>query len=324
MNIVEKIGWRVKLLRDPVAYLQEQPFFRCADDDYPLRSAFVDDAARLSVGEKLRLISPFGFREPLLDLLLRKRLRDGGDGAAYFEIGDTRIYYRVGGPIENEEARLKGALLIIDEAFARPSEFFSPSVNVGPGDVVLDLGGNIGTSALLFSRLVGPEGRVFSFEPAFGDVLLRNLAENGAHNVQLVEAAVSDCSGEAKFVVTDGGIDSQFGKATHPQARTVRVTTLDEFVEQQGLSRVDFIKMDIEGAEELAIRGAVQTIRRFRPNWSVASYHLDRAREHQHPKLVALLREQGYTVEERARQHIYAHWSPRGNAVRSRASELAN
>ena len=57
------------------------------------------------------------------------------------------------------------------------------------------------------------------------------------------------------------------------QGEAITLTTIDRLVAQHGLSRVDLIKMDIEGAEIPAIRGAAETIRRFKPRLSLAAYH---------------------------------------------------
>jgi hypothetical protein len=108
--------------------------------------------------------------------------------------------------------------------------------------------------------------------------------------------------------LSDKLIDCSIARAPsgHNVKLKISLTTVDEFVEQEKLPRVDFIKMDIEGAEEPALRGAMRTINRFRPKWSIASYHLDFAGEPQHPKLVRLLKESGYRVEEVEQQRIYA------------------
>ena len=65
--------------------------------------------------------------------------------------------------------------------------------------------------------------------------------------------------------------------------------------------------MDIEGAEELAIRGAEEVIRRFRPRWSISSYHHDMTGDRQHPKLIALLKAAGYKIHDINYFHIFAY-----------------
>jgi hypothetical protein len=64
--------------------------------------------------------------------------------------------------------------------------------------------------------------------------------------------------------------------------------------------------MDIEGAEELALKGAKNIIKKFRPKWSISSYHIDFNNEPQHNKLVKLLKDYGYKIEEEKGHRIWA------------------
>jgi FkbM family methyltransferase len=247
-------------------------------------------------------------RNPNVNELLLKRLRSA-NGTEYFDIGGSKIFFRPGFPVADDREPLLGALTILRESFVDPPTFFCDEVQLRPGDVAFDLGGNVGTSALVFSREVGPEGRVFSFEPVFHEVLRRNMRENGIANVTVVPEGVSDRSGELEFAITERGIDSRIDPDGVGSIRKmIPVTTLDDFCAREAIERIDFIKMDIEGAEELALRGAGEVIRRFRPRWSIASYHTDRGfgGEPQHPKLVALLKEYGYELHEIPGHHIYA------------------
>jgi len=72
------------------------------------------------------------------------------------------------------------------------------------------------------------------------------------------------------------------------------------------LERIDFIKIDIEGAEELAIKGAEKIIKEFRPKWSISSYHIDFNNEPQHQKLVNLMLKHGYKIKQVSKKHIFA------------------
>lgn len=241
--------------------------------------------------------------------LLMTRLRRARDGADYFDMNGTRVYFRPSThSVRNEQALYRGALQILREAFVDESSFFCPEVRIRPGDVVLDVGGNLGTSAMLFSRLAGERGRVVSFEPVYVDLLERNVRENGLRNVTVVPLAVGDHCGEVEFAVTDEGIDSRIDPAGRGGLRrTLPLVTIDEYCRREGVDRVDFIKMDIEGAEEAALRGAERTLRTLRPRLSIASYHRDGGfgGDPQHPKLVRLLTDWGYNIREVRQSHIF-------------------
>jgi FkbM family methyltransferase len=128
---------------------------------------------------------------------------------------------------------------------------------VMPKEVVWDLGANTGIHTLLFSRLVGPRGTVVAFEPLQVNVqqILRTCALNAVANVTVVAKAVSDSTIPALFHTgrhdKQGslvGIGSEDGGVIE-----VPCTTLDAALEET--PRVDFVKIDIEGAESRALQG---------------------------------------------------------------------
>lgn len=133
------------------------------------------------------------------------------------------------------------------------------------GDVILDIGAGTGTEAVRLSRLVGPTGHVIAVEahPAAFAVLAKVSAANRIHNITIVEAAVADSAGTLRITDNDEvGSNTLYGNG----AIEVRATTIDEVVAEQHIERVDFLKMNIEGAERLAIQGmnhAVATVDRM-------------------------------------------------------------
>ncbi len=138
---------------------------------------------------------------------------------------------------------------------------------LGPGQVVVDIGANIGVFSLRASRRVGPNGRVISFEPISQTCgrLRKNADANDCSNITILEKAVGDTVGKIK-IRTSGHLSS--ASITNPSfvhATEVELTTLDEETGRLGLSRVDAIKMDIEGAEPLAIRGMAGVLSAHRP-----------------------------------------------------------
>jgi FkbM family methyltransferase len=150
---------------------------------------------------------------------------------------------------------------------------------VEPGDVVIDAGACWGETAMYFAHEAGPSGACLSFEfiPSNLDVLQRNLVLNPhlADRVRVVPRPLWSASGRELFYV-DWGPGSRVSPDpaaySHPDGKTV-TTTIDEALAAEGLDRVDFIKMDIEGAELDALRGAEASIRKHRPKLAISVYH---------------------------------------------------
>jgi FkbM family methyltransferase len=139
--------------------------------------------------------------------------------------------------------------------------------NIKPGEVVLDIGANIGYYTLLFARLVGPEGRVISFEPdpqSFA-LLKRNVQANGYQNVDLKNLAVSNIDGELTLYRDRfNNLDHRIIKSDDARRSVrVRVVRLDDLFLKEN-DPIHFIKMDIQGAEGLAVEGMKKLLGRNR------------------------------------------------------------
>lgn len=137
------------------------------------------------------------------------------------------------------------------------------------GDYVVDGGACTGDTAVVFSRAVGPEGRVFAFEPvaAHIDICNHNFSQGGYENVTLLPYGLSDQAIEAPPVSLDAYDPGWRVQGVVPLAR------IDDLVIDGRIPRVTFIKLDIEGSELAALRGAVATIRLFKPKLAISIYH---------------------------------------------------
>jgi FkbM family methyltransferase len=143
--------------------------------------------------------------------------------------------------------------------------------------VVLDCGANVG----FFTRWALLQGvkQVICLEPSPGNVecLQRKLEVEAARNqVRIVAKGVWDRGGTLSFAASNQRNPGSHhisveGKGT----TTIPVATIDDLVRELGLTRLDYIKMDIEGAELRAIHGAQQTLRRMRPQLCVVTEHTD-------------------------------------------------
>ena len=142
-----------------------------------------------------------------------------------------------------------------------------------PGMTVVDVGANVGYMALLAARCVGPAGRVLAIEPdaANGDLLTANVERNGYRNVTICRYAVGGAPGMATLYRSAWNMGNHrlnagaAGQAIAHQAVQVPVETVDRLVSQNGLSRVDFVKMDVEGYEPGVLAGLHETMARDRP-----------------------------------------------------------
>jgi FkbM family methyltransferase len=133
-----------------------------------------------------------------------------------------------------------------------------------PGGVVLDVGANVGAYSVLFGRWVGPEGRVYAFEPAAAAMagLRKHLSLNRVDGVvRGVHAAVSDRRGWAALAGAEGqGTARLAGEGNHG-GETVATVTIDDFCAGEA-ALPTLIKIDVEGWELEALRGARETIAR--------------------------------------------------------------
>ena len=124
-----------------------------------------------------------------------------------------------------------------------------------PGWSVVDIGGNYGLYALNIANAIGPEGKLAVFEPSAqtASYLRRSIDANGLDDrVTLLQAAVSDTQGEA---ILDSAAAELKALTKTGKGETVKTVTLDSWSAEAGFEKVDFIKIDAEGAEPLIIDG---------------------------------------------------------------------
>uniref|UniRef100_A0A7V3N4B4 FkbM family methyltransferase n=1 Tax=candidate division CPR3 bacterium TaxID=2268181 RepID=A0A7V3N4B4_UNCC3 len=142
---------------------------------------------------------------------------------------------------------------------------------ISKGSVVYDVGAHVGFYTLLASEIVGPEGKVIAFEPVPQNLLFlrRHLQLNGCRNVTIVDAAVCDKEGIACF---DRGPNSSMGHISKDGDLIVRLVSLDELVMKNRIDPPDYIKIDVEGAELLVLKGAKKTLTKYKPELFLATH----------------------------------------------------
>jgi FkbM family methyltransferase len=148
----------------------------------------------------------------------------------------------------------------------------------GDGSVVLDIGAHIGLFSVIAAKITGPDGEVFAFEPAANTipVLHQTIRINQLGNViSPVNQAMGKDIGKITFFISDEEADNSNSLVSYKEDRKlngveVEVNTIDNFVASKKLSRVDFIKIDVEGAEYDTIRGGVEIFKKFQPSFILA------------------------------------------------------
>lgn len=166
------------------------------------------------------------------------------------------------------------------------------SAVIAKGATVFDLGANNGIHSLLFSKLVGENGKVVAFEPLEDNVkeIEKNCSLNNISNIQIVRAAVGKENGMLTFHL---GLHSKqgsllgIGRESGKELK-VKVVTLDSFISEHKL-KPDFLKIDIEGAESDALMGFSGTISSIQPMLFIELHNPE-----QDKKVGAFLKEHSY------------------------------
>lgn len=178
-----------------------------------------------------------------------------------------------------EYVDLLGSVIYRDYKGVQEGPYEWEKVTVEENDIIMDCGANIG----LFSAYAVNKGaQVYAFEPV--DEIQELLKKNCCHymdHINIVSLAISDSSETVMFSMQEGvrggGRLSSFSRNTGKNDRKLKVQTIsvDKYVEENHIPRVDFIKADIKGAERYMLAGAEKTIRRFLPKIAICTYHLE-------------------------------------------------
>jgi len=163
---------------------------------------------------------------------------------------------------------------LINFLFNQQYLFSRDGIDIKPAknDILLDCGACWGDSTIAFADMVGENGKVFAFEfvPENLDIFSKNLELNKQiNNITIVKRAVHSKSDE------DVHYSSSSSSTTLNDngAQSVKTMSIDDLVANESLSKVDYIKMDIEGSEYSALIGAKETIKKFKPKLAISIYH---------------------------------------------------
>lgn len=174
----------------------------------------------------------------------------------------------------------RDVVLEVEKAIKHVRQYVDDTIDVRvmPGDTVIDAGAWLGD----FSAYAAHKGAVVhAFEPTPGtyDLLLRTVALNEGRIIPVMKGlgaekgTVPFCMGSCAGANRILGERETFVEDETQKKSSIEIVTLDAYVEAKNLRRVDFIKADVEGAEEALLAGATNTLRKFAPKLSIATDH---------------------------------------------------
>ena len=166
---------------------------------------------------------------------------------------------------------------------------------VKPGQLVLDIGANIGCHTLFFAKKVGPKGAVLAIEPQriIFQTLCANLALNSITNTYCEHIALGEVAGHCILPSINYQQEANYGAVSLDNFQNIEKgeKTLIKTIDAFGFPRCDFIKIDVEGMEASVIKGAENTIKKFKPILFVENDRLDKSEA-----LIGLIEQHGYNL----------------------------
>lgn len=219
--------------------------------------------------------------------------------SAIFPNGDVKeriklAYYSINKPkhtfyglLKGNENKLafkttfKGISIITNEAlyFIVPDfNYYQHFYKIKEADVVLDAGANCGHLSIFFSKLVGKDGEIYAFEPDRFNVERINsnrcLNKDLSNNIKIEELLLWNENKLVDFYEAGTVGSSAVWIPDADKCVQKEAIRIDDWVLKNNMKKLDFIKMDIEGAEIEALDGCEATIKNLKPNFAIASYHI--------------------------------------------------
>jgi len=263
MKLQDKIKWRIKLLpKIFLALIKETQY-------HPWKlifSKFISDELFLLFLEKYgkSLVVSSSGNYLIADTgLLKVAILDRKD--YYINLADQ--YFDLIYPYAKKR---------LVDSLAGEGPYEKDSVVLKYGDYVIDAGANLGIFSIFASQRVGENGMVYAFEPVeeIRDFSLRESVRlNNVLNIQIEPYALGGADKKIRFFLDDYNIGGSSGFESRGHEEIVEQITLDKFVKENNIQKINFIKIDVEGMERNLLTGAESTIKKFKPKIAICIYH---------------------------------------------------
>lgn len=147
------------------------------------------------------------------------------------------------------------------------------NIGIENNDVIIDGGGCWGDTALYFAnKAKNTKVYAFEFVPSNIELFNKNIALNPDSDIELIKLALSGESGKSYNLIDDGASSCLTEQETENSIK-INTISIDDFMQKNNIMKLDFIKLDIEGAELETLKGGVNTIKKYKPKLAIALYH---------------------------------------------------
>lgn len=257
---------------------------------------FVPSNLRIAVG--LKAISLASHNETTLKIFLAMLY---GTLPGKIGLTKTHSYYNHNGHHIIAEKHGAGAFLEIfqSEVYER---IYKPQAN----DVVVDIGAYVGMFTVKASDAVGKNGLVIAVEPSPENYELLRANTKDCENVKLVNVAIMDKEGEGKLYYSEAAAANSLILNRSGKYVTVKTMTLDKLVDTLQIKKVDYIKIDAEGAELEVLAGATEVLAKG-TKIVIVAYHTTANGEAEIDRVIEFLVKAGYTVTMAKGLRSYVH-----------------
>jgi FkbM family methyltransferase len=173
------------------------------------------------------------------------------------------------------DIKLYGARALLDKLVTQ-KQYFYKDCKIKKDDFVIDAGGCWADTALIFSSMVGEKGKIFSFE-FFEDnlnIFKKNISYNKelAKRIILTEQPLYDKSNKTLYLNHACADITTLTEKENKEQQYITIS-IDDFIKEKNIKKLDFIKMDIEGSELKVLQGAKNSLIKYKPKLAIASYH---------------------------------------------------
>jgi len=186
-------------------------------------------------------------------------------------------------------------------------EAYNKHYSIQEGDVIIDIGGYHGLYSIAISKIIGPKGKIYCFEPNPDSfkILKENIFENNIRNIIPINKAIYNKTGEFRFFKKRAGsriVARNFKTNTKNSIITVPTISVCEFINANHISKINFIKMDAEGSE-IEITQDIKSIPNI-SNLAIATYHYRKDYASDTQKIVEEnLKEARYKIKTKLGEH---------------------